>query len=257
MTEYNYRQWHDEDLAFHQQKMVDFSLAGSNKCLHLHELLKLTSDAAVEDYNQRGMSREFLAGHNTAILVSRNSFRFHRLPCENERIEIVTWEEKPEPLQAMRAYEIKSEAGEKLVSGISGWVIVDMEKRRIVPLKYFTLRPEPTVQREHDCFPCGKISVPSIDSGEMALIGERKIGMSDLDANGHTNNARYAAFIMDFLPTEYAEKTFTDFKLNYSKEAVFGETLKLYASFDGEAKKILVVGKTERATSFESEIYYK
>lgn len=259
MEVFNYKQWHDEGLVFHQEKLVDFSLAGSDKFLHLHELLKLTSDAAVEDYNRRGMSREFLVEHNTAILVARNSFRFHRLPQENERIEIITWEEKPEALQLMRAYEIKSESGEKLVSGISGWLVVDLEKRRMIPSKNFTLRAAPTVQKEHDCLPCGKISVPFIGSGagEMVLIGERKIGKSDLDANGHTNNARYAAFIMDFLPVEYAEKTFFDFRLNYSKEAMFGETLKLFAGFDDGAKKIVVVGKTDAATSFESEIFYK
>ena len=52
---------------------------------------------------------------------------------------------------------------------------------------------------------------------------------------------------------EFQNKNFKDFRINYSKEAMIGETVKLYAAF--EENKITVVGKTD-SISFESELYF-
>ena len=59
------------------------------------------------------------------------------------------------------------------------------------------------------------------------------------------------------MPEKYSEKTFTDFKINYSKEAVLGENIKLFGTFDDEAGKAVIIGKQEENICFESEVYYK
>ena len=110
------RQYYKEDLSFNWETMVFFSQCNINKNLSLNELLKLTSDIAVEDFARRGMSRETLAKNGIAILVSRDSFRIHKFPKENQHIVVRTWEEKSEALQFVRAVEIETLDGEKLVS---------------------------------------------------------------------------------------------------------------------------------------------
>lgn len=257
MQEYNFKVWHDEDTTFHIERLLDFSLCGADKNIHLHELLKITSDAAIEDYSERNMGRQVLADNGVAILVSRSSFRFHKLPKEGDTIRIDTWEEKSEPLQLVRAYEITDIDGNPLVSGISGWIVVDVNVRRIMPSKRFTLRPEPVLSREHDCLPYAKISVSEEMAEKEVLLGERVVGRSDLDANGHTNNARYISFAVDLLPDNYASKKWTDFRINYSKEAMLGQSLKIFGYFDDSAKKITVIGKTDGGISFESELFYE
>ena len=250
----DFRLWHEEDKnTFNNETNIYFSQCTSDGRLSLNELLRITSDIAVEDYSQRGMSRPYLVEKGFYILVSRASFRFHRMPLENEEITVTTWEEKPEAFQLMRAYEIKNKSGDSLVSGLSSWLLVDPAARRIVPTEKFTLRPQVDIQREHDCLKPGKIIIPKNDA---TLIDERIIRYSDIDANGHTNNSRYGAFIMDALPKQYQQKVFTDFKINYSKEAMLGEKLSVFGYFDDEAKKISVFGRTEQGLSFESELYY-
>ena len=103
------RQYYKEDLSFNWETMVFFSQCNINKNLSLNELLKLTSDIAVEDFARRGMSRETLAKNGIAILVSRDSFRIHKFPKENQRIVVRTWEEKSEALQFVRAVLGKKE----------------------------------------------------------------------------------------------------------------------------------------------------
>lgn len=252
MTTFN--QWHEADsITFHSETNVYFSDCASNKLLSLNALLKLTSDFAVQDYAKQGITRDVLSANSFAILVSRLSFRFHTLPSENQRITIITWEEKPEPLQFRRAYELVAQDGTALISGISSWLLVDPKARRILPLNKFTLRKPNDIQKPHNCMEAQKIILPE----SMEAIDQRTIRYSDIDANGHVNNARYGAFIMDSLPAQYREKTFTDFRINFSKEALLGQMLNIFAHFDDDAKKITLAGKTEDGNSFESELYYK
>lgn len=255
MTEY--KVYHDENNKFHFETMVYFCEANDAKHLSLYDLLKITSEVAVEDYNQRGLGRDVLTANNFAILVSRISFRFHRLPRENEHILLRTWEEKAEALQLVRAYEITSmdekSQGEKLVSGLSSWIIVNPESRRIVPTKLFKLREPAELVTEHDCLKYGKIQIPE----DMTLFDERIIKYSDIDGNNHTDNARYGAFVADALPPELRHAEFTDFRLNYAKEAKLGQKMQIFGKISESKKKITFVGKTEEGVSFEAEMSWK
>ncbi|MCR5725160.1 MAG: acyl-[acyl-carrier-protein] thioesterase [Treponema sp.] len=259
MRESEYKYWFDDDgITFHSQHKVLFSQSAGNKALSFCELLKITSDMAVEDYAEQGMSRDFLKENGFAFLVSRASFRFHRMPRENERFTFTTWEEKPEAFQLVRAYEFTAEDGTPLISGLSSWILADPVARRIIPTKNFTLRPPVEIQKEHDCQKYGKIAMPE----NLQLLDERKIRWSDIDGNGHTNNSRYGAFLADALPEAYRTKTFTDFRINYAKEAMLGETMQLLGSFDEDARRAVIIGKVVRdaagndtnSVSFESEL---
>ena len=255
MNEKNLKTWYDSDkITYHSEKKVFFSQCNPNKKLSFFDVLKFSSDLAVEDYELQGMDREMLAKNGYAILVSRVSYRFHRWPRENEEFIFTTAEEKAEPLQLVRSYEFTSkESGEKLISGISSWLLADPVKHRIIPTKNFSLRRPVETQNEHDCLPYGKIKIPE----DMQKIDERIVRFSDLDCNGHTNNARYGAFLFDALPESYRDKEFTDIRLNYALEAKYGQKLEIFAAFNDEEKKISVVGKTEDGSSFESELFYK
>ena len=249
-----FKVWHEDDKnTFHNETTVYFSQCGKNRRISLHELLRLTSDTAVDDYRQRGLSSSFLKEHGFFILVSRCAFRFFDLPHENQKIEIITWEEKSEPLQLYRGYKITDTSGTVLVNGYSSWLLVNPDTRRIVPTKNFTLRPPGDFRTDNDCARPGKIVVPA----ERELLNERTIGYSDIDANGHTNNSRYGAFITDALPEQYLKKEFTDFRINYSKEAMYGQKLQIFGHFADSEKKILIMGQTESGTSFEAEMLYK
>src|SRR5574344_1985569 len=101
-----FRQYHDDNLRFYNETKINFCQCDIHSRINFSELLRITTDTAVEDYRQRGLSYEFLSDHHVGILLSRLSFRFHQIPKVNDVITISTWEEKPEMLQLMRAYEI-------------------------------------------------------------------------------------------------------------------------------------------------------
>ncbi len=250
-----FKEWYSDDgRVFNREFRAMFSQCTINHELSIQEMLRLTSDVAVEDYRIRGMSTAVLAEHNILILVSRMAVRFHRMPMADQIITLSTWEETPEPLQLKRGYLFSSDQGEPLVSSISTWLLVDPVVRRIIPTKKFTLRPDITYERPHDCMEPGKIQVPQ----ELVPLNRRPVCFSDLDGNGHTNNSRYGAYTVDCLPPEYQQKTFTDFRINFAKEAMLGDMLQMYAAFDDAGRKITVVGRKVDSgeTCFESELYY-
>ena len=251
MTEF--KQWYDEDgITFHSEHKVQFSQSDSAKKMSLYELLKVTSDMAVEDYAQRGMDRDTLTEHGYACLVSRVAFRFHRFPRENENYVFTTYEEKAEPLQLVRAYEFATPDGTPLITGLSSWLLVDPALHRIIPTKKFDMRAPVETSKEHDCMKYGKIQIPE----DLEKWDEWKIRYSDIDGNNHVNNARYGAFVANAIPENLRDAAFTDFRLNYAKEAKLGQTLEIFGKVNETEKKLTIVGKTEEGTSFESELYW-
>ncbi|MCR4821976.1 MAG: acyl-[acyl-carrier-protein] thioesterase [Treponema sp.] len=247
------KQWYDDDgITFHSEHKVQFSQSAANKKISFYEILKVTSDMAVEDYAQRNMDRDTLTANGYACLVSRVAFRFHRMPKENENYVFTTYEEKAEALQLVRAYEFTSPDGQPLITGLSSWLLVDPEAHRIIPTKKFTLRPPIESQKEHDCLKYGKIQIPE----DLEKWDERIIKYSDIDGNNHVNNARYGAYVADSIPESLRDMAFTDFRLNYAKEAKLGQKLEIFGKINEEEKKLTLVGKTEEGLSFESELYW-
>ena len=246
-----YKAYHEQQRAiFHSQANLYFSQCQADGDLSLHELLKITSDTAVEDYRRRGLSRENLIASGFGVLVSRCSYRIHKWPRENDFVEIVTWEEKPLALQLMRCYKVLAENGEVLVSGRSTWSVIDAGTWKLIPTKRFTVRDVPDFSIELDCDEPAKIVLPP----KMELLEERLIRFSDIDANSHVNNSRYAAFVEDALPKEWQERKVRDFKINFLKEATLGEKIAILGGKQGNT--FFFEGRTAQAISFEASISF-
>lgn len=248
----DYKQTLSEDkLSFTEQTKVYFGQSGQNKLLQLSEVMRYCSDVATELYRQRGCSRDFLVEHGYALMVSRSSFHINRLPHEDDELLITVTEEKPEGFQLMRRYDFKTVEGEQVITGKSTWVAVNPETRAIVSPQNFEFLAVSDKTSEFEKMP-GRIKAPK----EMQLLGEQKILYSHIDGNGHLTNSKYINFALDFLPDEYLEKSFTDFRINFSREIYRGEIMKVFGAFDDEAKKIIVIGKKGEETSFECELYW-
>jgi len=255
----NFKNYLTEDgISFCGETKILFGQCGSNKHLHLTELMEYCADFVMEMYSQRGQNRQFLNDKGYVQMVSRSSIHINRLPKEDEIITVKVQEEKPEGFQEMRYYEF-STGNEVLVQGKSLWVAVNPDTRAIVSPANFEYLVKSEVQTEFEKKP-GKIKIPA----ELQFLGDQKILLSHLDPNGHLTNAKYINFAIDYLPDSYQEKEITDFRLNFCKEIKKGDIMHVYGAFDDENKKIVVVGKKDNPespsgmeSSFECELFYK
>lgn len=253
----NFKRWHENisEVSFYNEEMnISFNQCDKNHRLSFYDILKISSDAAVTDYDRIGLTWQRFHDLKTVFVVSRISFKFHKFPTAAQNIRVKTWTETSLPLQFVRMYNFyDAESGELLISSTSHWLYLDLDSRRIIRTKDFKEKNVPEYKTEHLAIEPGKIVIPE----NLKFLCERPIWYSDIDANGHMNNARYGAFVVDSLPAEYQNKEFTDFRLNFSKEAMQGQTVKIYGHFEDSAKKIVLVAKQEENVCFESELIYK
>lgn len=251
-----YNEFHDENMVFNKETRVNFGQCDIHNQMTLCELLLLTSDTAVEDYHYKGLSWQFLIENSITIIATRLSFKIEKMPKANDCITVRTWEEKPSGIQLTRRYEIiDTNTKEIMITGLSLWTVINFESRKIIPPKNFTLRKEPSLETPFNGTKPGKIQ---IDFQNQKNAGKHKFTYSDLDANGHANNSKYGNLIVDVLPEKYLEKTFSEVRINYSKEAVLNDEVELFVCENSSENEnsVTITGKLLDSVCFECELKY-
>lgn len=252
---------------FKKERILEFSSCDMDGKMHIAELLALTSNLAVEDFEDRDLSYKFLYSKGFALLLSRISYKVIKMPNEAEELILSTWEEKSQGLQMVRKFAINDRAtSEELILGTTMWLNVDPNARRILPPTKFDLRPVPQNTSELRTLEPGKIKI----SENAKIVQKRLMNFSDCDPNGHVNNSRYGAFALDALLNDseirnkIEGKSITDFRLNYAKEAHAFDTLSIFAEItEHENGKVIatVCGKNDSSenneVSFECEMYLR
>jgi acyl-ACP thioesterase len=148
-----------------------------------------------------------------------------RRPRETEQVTVRTWPRGWEKLFAIRDFDIQDGAGTSLVIARSCWLIVDIEKRR--PLRPQAAMEKLPLNEGLDALAGGGKGLNAAAEAEKA--GERTAAYSDIDFNGHMNNARYVQWIQDIIePGALARSAAMRLDINYLSEVKAGETLELW-----------------------------
>ncbi|MFA6829142.1 MAG: hypothetical protein WCR67_00310, partial [Bacilli bacterium] len=140
-----------------------------------------------------------------------------------------------------RKYSIYSLDGEELVSGISMWCLISRKTRQpILPDKHGIVIKGNDFSR--------KDSIPNrISDKNSVFIEKRKIRYSDLDINGHLNNARYLDWIDDIIQEYFPKDSeYHSFTINYLEEAVMDDIVDIYINKDEKT----IIGKKKEKNVF-------
>lgn len=212
------------EAGYLRQEEVTFGECDRNEKLRMAGLLGKVACFAGYDYDARGMDRARMLELGCAFLLSRVAVRVHRWPRYGEVLSIETWEAGVKGAHMQRAYVMKDRAGQICVACRSDWVIADPKTHRIIRPRSLVHESFPPAPAELDCPQPKKILLPKEGLEE---LGVRRVVWSDLDGNGHLFSGRYGDIIWDFLPDDLREREVREFYLNYSKEAVLGQELRL------------------------------
>ena len=160
-----------------------------------------------------GVGRTFLLENNLAWVVTHYLVDVVELPHENEELQFITWPSVSDALRTVRDFEIRGSDGRIMVRATSQWVLIDMARRRPVPLAdklpADILVAERAFERTFDKFPD---FVP-----EKTHI--MKCRFDDIDVNQHINNAVYAVWATESVGYTYRnEHKLCGIELNYKKE---------------------------------------
>lgn len=192
-------------------------------------MLRYAQEVAGKHCDILSLSYEQLAQRRMFWAVVRNRLQISRLPMVGEDITIETWPMPTTRTAYPRSTVAFDKDGNELFRSVTLWVLMDLDSRAMVLPGKSGITVEGTLRGMELASPRSLAPKPMTDASQ------RWVRFTDLDRNGHMNNARYLDWIADLLPSDFhVAHPLTDVTLCYINEALEGQALTLHHEFDSD-----------------------
>ena len=205
-------------------------------------VMDFLQEAATEHAMQIGIGRDELTTQSRAIwMLVRLKYVLLRPLRSDEILQIKTWYRPPKGAFVLRDFDLFVN-GEHVGYAISTWVLADMDTHSLLKAEEILGSGE-TLEGEAFTEKLGKIRMPR----EMEAAGERRIGYSETDINGHANNTRYADYACDAVHfEELAGHYVKALQITYSAECLSGQTIYMLQKREGDTYYVRGVDKDSK-----------
>ncbi|MFN8610780.1 MAG: thioesterase [Vulcanimicrobiota bacterium] len=196
-----------------QSQVITSYLVDWQRRLSLPGLLALFQEMAWCHAEQAGHGYSVMVARGHGWVLARQHLNVRRWPGWKELVDLRTWLRAPRGLLVFRDFELRSQ-GELLASGVGTWMAIDLRNRQPVApfLGCATFHPGLDFQ---------PVRVEPFSGGEELL--RILVRHSDLDLNGHVNNLRYAAWLLDARGTASPRS----YEINFLAELGLGDEVVL------------------------------
>lgn len=181
---------------------------------------------------QLGFGYTALAQRNEVWLLARLSLHMERIPRWGDLLRLTTWPSGRDRLFAYRDTRIAPESPDDppIGSAATNWIMIDREARH-------PLDPRPRLPEPQGGFPppdhvrrAEKLAPPTDPLDRES----RAVRFTDLDVNGHMNNARYIEWFWDhYTDRPDTSPAWTACHINFLAEARLGDLLTLHTEQTG------------------------
>ncbi len=203
-----------------------------------------------------GFGYDALISSRTAWVLSRMYMKFVKTPKWKEEVVLSTWHKGLERLFYLRDYTITDTEGNPLVLATSSWLILNLDTRKLV--RDPAIMDENTMCRDNATEASApKVQIPKDAARE--LVMSHKVAYSDVDMNGHTNNAMYMKWAMDAVDYEVSSsRSVKEAAINFNHETRAGDTVSLYRAVidEGEMLRVYVEGMVGDISAFCVELVF-
>ena len=213
----------------------------------LSAMLESLQEAAGGHCDRLGCGRSALRKKGIAWVLLRNELRMARYPVIDEQVSIETFH-TPTRYRMFPRYFILRDAEEKVVGTASSlWVLMDLQSRQsIIPDELASLLPDNSDMQPPMPLP-GRI-MPIANGSDTEILYHPSY--TDLDANGHMNNARYADVLCNCLGVDmFRRHQVESITVNYFAEVLPEHQLHLTLSQDQLQNRL--VGTCEGKIAFD------
>lgn len=215
-------------------------------------ILDIFQDMATVQANASGMGRDDMMAKGAFWIVARTKYRMVAEPSLYSSVIASTWPHTPSRFSFLRDYSIADKEGNLLVEGSSEWLMLDAETHKFVSvLDYYD---GPTDFLEDRAFPQKprKITqLPGSDAPSIVVVP----AYTDVDINGHVNNARYANYALAAIsPGEH--DAIGTFQIDYRQEVLEGQPLTVCCETIDECPTV-VGTNAQGAVSFACRVEWR
>lgn len=217
-----------------------------NEELRPAAFMDIAQQLAAKGSEQLGIADQDLAKYGLVWILARMTVEFDTLPRRRDSAAVSTWHRGTSSLFFLRDYLMSpiindspsvnnTQSSKPLIKASSSWVLMDLKTRTVVRPDNLPNGIDTSVQNPEAVltslngspYNCGKIILPR--EASLKEIGSHKVVYSDLDYNGHANNAKYTVWALDSLPFDYVRNhPVRRIEINFNKEAPLGETVHFY-----------------------------
>jgi len=221
-------------MFFKVPMQVNYFDCDQNNRMKLSAVMRYMQETSSEHLEAIHVPTQKLADEHMVFLLTKSCMKIERMPQCREPILIGTAAVAIRGVRFVREFVVDTPKGERLVSAMTLWVLVDPASRRIIRPKSFPyplpLQPS-TLEDIIDDLPIPK----ALTTGE--AHSDVQIRYSHLDVNAHVNNACYGDFVCDALPfEELITQGLDTVAILFQHEARRGETLQISTSALGERR---------------------
>ncbi len=193
-----------------------------DKSARLAHICNLLQEVAGKHAHRLNYDIDQLRRENRTWFLYRLQLEMEDYPRWDDSITIETWPSGGKGVLAYREFLIYNESMDILGRGTSQWMIVDLQKKRPVPIpgEVFEMKVE---KRGHTLKPQReKINLDHQDP--LGSPTEFRIWRKDLDVNGHVNNVSYINWITESIPEDiYSEHRLNHLDIIYQAECKYGD----------------------------------
>lgn len=212
--------------------------------LRLSVLMRWLQEISIAHTEALGTGRAKTLDKGALWVVCRVRLEIENLPCYDETVTLSSWAGDTMRVLFPRYYEMTDESGTPLVKASAVWLLMDAKKRKMVfPENYDVVVPGIVTGNE---IPLSfGVSLPKQQQSKRF-----KVAYSQVDINGHMNNAKYLDCMDDVLGKDYlASHALKTLEVEFKSEIKYGASVRLEYTLDKD--DLTMIGYVRKRPCFE------
>jgi medium-chain acyl-[acyl-carrier-protein] hydrolase len=178
-------------------------------------LFKLLQEGAIRHADQHNLGSQSMRTRGESWILNRIAARIHRYPRYGEAVRLETWSSGIRGFKGYREFRLQA-GGELVVEASSLWLYVDIGTKSLVrvPRELAAAFPERAGAVFHPDLDKLRLDEAPADSASQEI----SLRYSDIDSNGHVNNAAYFDYLQTALALTGGPAHPTHVELHFVKE---------------------------------------
>lgn len=187
-------------------------------------LIDYFNDVAIYQSEQLKGGFEYLTENHVAWILYKWDITVVKYPKYGEKVTVRTRPTAFKKFYGYRKFDILDENGEVLAFANSLWLLVDTNSKKPLKIPHDVIELYGLAVEDNKTLKIDNINkLEKVDD-----VIEFKVRYSDIDTNGHVNNEKYAAWMIESVPLEITlNYSLANIKITYKKETKYGELIKV------------------------------
>lgn len=222
-------------------------------------ILEYFQDLATVHADEIGIGYHKMKEGNLCWVLNRLSAVIDKQPKLGEEVILTTFPHKPGLVDAFRDYYVTDTKGNSLIRGTSRWCVLDMASKAIRRCSPLFNYPD-SAYCPRFAVEDGNPQLPNIENaeGEIEWSSSGKVNITDLDRNGHMNNARYADMAVNACDFEfYSAHEPKAFHFNFLAEMKAGEGYEMQVKTKGDESYFEAVSTLKHKPVFRASVLWR